>query len=62
MGAGTVLFSWALLPRLGISAVGWSFLAMQLCGCVFVVFDVRRPRRVPAGPMVAPEIPAMEPV
>jgi len=62
MGAGTVLLSWAFLPRLGINAVGWSFLAMQLCGCVFVAFDVRRPRPVPAGPMVAPEVPAMEPV
>jgi len=62
MGAGTVLLSWALLPRLGITAVGWSFLAMQLCGCVFVLFDVRRPRRIPADPMVAPQVPAMEPV
>lgn len=39
MGVGTVALSWLLLPALGISAVGWAFLAMQLCGCVYVFFD-----------------------
>ena len=43
MAIGTVGLSWALLPALGITAVGWSFLAMQLAGCVFVVVDVIRP-------------------
>jgi O-antigen/teichoic acid export membrane protein len=42
MGLGIVVLSWIFLPELGISAVGWAFLAMQLCGCVFVVFDLRR--------------------
>jgi O-antigen/teichoic acid export membrane protein len=58
MGTGTVLLSWTLLPRLGINAVGWSFLVMQLCGCAFVTYDLLRPRRLPAGPMVPP----LEPV
>jgi O-antigen/teichoic acid export membrane protein len=44
IGIGTVLISWFLLPMIGISAVGWAFLAMQLCGCVFVVLDRRRQR------------------
>ena len=38
---GTLIVSWFLLPMLGINAVGWSLLAMQLCGCVFVVFHSR---------------------
>jgi hypothetical protein len=38
------VISWFLLPLIGISAVGWAFLAMQLCGCVYVVFDWRRQR------------------
>jgi len=38
------VISWFLLPLIGISAVGWAFLAMQLCGCVFVVIDWRRQR------------------
>jgi len=42
MGAGTVGLSWAFLPTLGISAVGWAFLAMQLSGCLFVIFDLLR--------------------
>jgi O-antigen/teichoic acid export membrane protein len=42
MGIGIVALSWALLPVLGISAVGWAFLAMQLCGCVFVALDLLR--------------------
>lgn len=42
MGVGTVGLSWALLPMLGISAVGWAFLAMQLCGCLFVILDLLR--------------------
>lgn len=42
MGVGTVGLSWALLPSLGISAVGWAFLMMQLGGCLFVILDLRR--------------------
>lgn len=44
IGIGTVVISWFLLPLTGISAVGWAFLAMQLCGCVYVVLDWRRQR------------------
>jgi O-antigen/teichoic acid export membrane protein len=44
IGTGTLVISWFLLPLIGISAVGWAFLAMQLCGCVFVVIDWRRKR------------------
>lgn len=40
MGVGTLSLSWALLPHLGISAVGWAFLTMQLVGCAFVALDV----------------------
>jgi len=42
MGVGIVALSWLFLPTIGISAVGWAFLVMQLCGCVFVVFDLLR--------------------
>ncbi len=42
MGLGVVVLSWVFLPRLGITAVGWAFLEMQLCGCVFVIFDLLR--------------------
>jgi O-antigen/teichoic acid export membrane protein len=42
MGVGIVALSWVLLPVLGISAVGWAFLAMQLCGCAFVGLDLLR--------------------
>jgi O-antigen/teichoic acid export membrane protein len=41
MGFGIVVLSWILLPVIGINAVGWAFLSMQLCGCVFVVADIR---------------------
>jgi O-antigen/teichoic acid export membrane protein len=41
MGLGTLAMSWILLPVLGISAVGYAFLALQLCGCVYVVSDWR---------------------
>jgi O-antigen/teichoic acid export membrane protein len=44
IGIGTLVISWFLLPLIGISAVGWAFLTMQLCGCVFVVIDWRRQR------------------
>jgi O-antigen/teichoic acid export membrane protein len=44
IGIGTVVISWFLLPLIGISAVGCAFLAMQLCGCVYVVLDWRRQR------------------
>ena len=43
-GIGTLVISWFLLPLIGISAVGCAFLAMQLCGCVYVVLDWRRQR------------------
>jgi O-antigen/teichoic acid export membrane protein len=42
MGLGVIGFSWVFLPSLGISAVGWAFLEMQLCGCVFVLLDLLR--------------------
>jgi O-antigen/teichoic acid export membrane protein len=44
IGIGTLVISWFLLPLIGISAVGCAFLAMQLCGCVYVVLDWRRQR------------------
>jgi O-antigen/teichoic acid export membrane protein len=40
IGIGIVALSWALLPVLGINAVGWAFLAMQMCGCIFMVLDL----------------------
>ena len=40
IGVGIVGISWVLLPVLGIDAVGWAFLAMQTCGCFFMVVDV----------------------
>jgi O-antigen/teichoic acid export membrane protein len=48
IGIGTLAISWFLLPLIGISAVGWAFVVMQLCGCVYVAFDWRR-QRLPAG-------------
>jgi O-antigen/teichoic acid export membrane protein len=42
MGLGIVALSWLFLPPIGISAVGWSFLVMQSCGCVFVAIDLLR--------------------
>jgi O-antigen/teichoic acid export membrane protein len=42
MGLGILVMSWLLLPVIGVSAVGYAFLAMQLCGCVYVVFDWRK--------------------
>jgi len=42
MGVGIVALSWVLLPMLGIDAVGWAFLAVQLCGCIFALLDLRR--------------------
>ncbi|HEV2029133.1 MAG TPA: oligosaccharide flippase family protein [Candidatus Dormibacteraeota bacterium] len=49
MGVGILALSWMLLPMLGISAVGWAWLAMQLSGCAFVVFDLthRQPHLIP---------------
>jgi O-antigen/teichoic acid export membrane protein len=44
IGIGTLIISWFLLPLIGISAVGGAFLAMQLCGCVYVVLDRGRQR------------------
>jgi len=52
IGLGTLVMSWFLLPVIGISAVGCAFLAMQLCGCVYVGLDRRRqtsPKRVQIG-------------
>jgi O-antigen/teichoic acid export membrane protein len=42
MGIGVLALSWLFLPTLGINAVGWSFLAMQSCGCAFVLIDLLR--------------------
>jgi len=42
IGIGTLVISWFLLPLIGISAVGCAFVAMQLAGCLYVVFDWRR--------------------
>jgi O-antigen/teichoic acid export membrane protein len=39
IGIGTLVISWFLLPLIGISAVGWAFVVMQLCGCLYVAFD-----------------------
>ena len=52
MGLGILLTSWLLLPVIGVSAVGCAFLAMQLCGCVYVIVDRRKqtsPERVQSG-------------
>ena len=53
IGLGTLVISWLLLPVIGISAVGCAFLAMQLCGCVYVALDRRRqasPQQVQSAP------------
>jgi O-antigen/teichoic acid export membrane protein len=42
IGIGTLVISWFLLPLIGIAAVGWAYLAMQLSGSVYVVLDWRR--------------------
>jgi len=42
MGVGTVITAWLLLPALGISAVGWGWLAMQVAGCFVVMVDLLR--------------------
>jgi O-antigen/teichoic acid export membrane protein len=42
MSFGTLAISWFLLPVIGINAVGWAFLAMRLCGCVYVVLERRK--------------------
>jgi O-antigen/teichoic acid export membrane protein len=39
ISVGTLVISGLLLPVIGISAVGWAFLTMQLCGCVYAVLD-----------------------
>jgi O-antigen/teichoic acid export membrane protein len=49
ISTGTLVMSWLLLPVIGISAVGWAFMAMQLCGCVYVVLD-RRKQALPKRP------------
>jgi O-antigen/teichoic acid export membrane protein len=50
MAVGTFALSWGLLPTLGITAVGWAWLAMQLTGCVVVAVDLGRGRLfVPVG-------------
>jgi O-antigen/teichoic acid export membrane protein len=48
-GVGTAIVAWLLLPALGISAVGWAWMAMQGGGCVFVGVDVARRRLVPTS-------------
>jgi O-antigen/teichoic acid export membrane protein len=40
MGFGIIVFSWLCLPTMGIDAVGWGFLIVQLCGCVYVAVDL----------------------
>jgi O-antigen/teichoic acid export membrane protein len=45
MGLGTLVMAWFLLPVVGISAVGWAVLTMQLCGSAYVVTDLRRQPR-----------------
>lgn len=45
MGVGTLAVTWYLLPRLGITAVGWAFLAAQFGGCLFVAIDALGKRR-----------------
>ena len=42
MGIGIIVLSWVLLPVLGINAVGWAFLAVQVGGCAFVGLDLLR--------------------
>jgi O-antigen/teichoic acid export membrane protein len=42
MGIGTVSLSFALLPLMGIAAVGFSWLTMQVAGCVVGAIDLRR--------------------
>ena len=40
IGIGILALSWSLLPVLGINAVGWAFLWMQVGGCIFMFFDM----------------------
>jgi O-antigen/teichoic acid export membrane protein len=47
MGLGIVGLSALLLPTLGIDAIGWSFLVVQLCGCCVIGVDVLLLRRQP---------------
>jgi O-antigen/teichoic acid export membrane protein len=52
ISVGTLVMSWLLLRVDGVSAAGWAFFAMQLCGCVFVVLHWRRqssPERLQGG-------------
>jgi O-antigen/teichoic acid export membrane protein len=44
MGVGTVAIAWAVLPELGISAVGWAWMALQGGGSVWVAIDIARRR------------------
>lgn len=53
MGVGTIVVSWALLPSVGVAAVGWAWLAMQLAGCLVVAIDFVRRRGGPKTPIVA---------
>ncbi|AYE95593.1 hypothetical protein C0J29_13120 [Mycobacterium paragordonae] len=36
IGCGTLIMCWLLLPLLGIEAVGWALMAVQLCACIYV--------------------------
>ena len=56
MGIGVLAFSWLFLPTLGISAVGWAFLVMQLCGCVFVTVDLLLTSRARSETMVKGDV------
>lgn len=53
MGFGTIVVSWVLLPSVGVAAVGWAWLAMQLAGCLMVAIDFVRRHGGPKTPIVA---------
>jgi O-antigen/teichoic acid export membrane protein len=54
MGLGTLVVSWLLLPGLGIVAVGWAWLGMQVAGCVYVAVDFIRQRDHVGHPRINP--------
>ena len=56
MGLGILALSWFLLPVAGISAIGWAFLIVQLCGCIFVVVDLKRTSIADRGVSVSEQL------
>ncbi len=44
MGLGSIAILRVLLPSLGIIAVGWAWLGMQIARCAYVVLDPLRRR------------------